>query len=209
MTITSERLRVAGLMLCLVLFYVRVIAQIEVLLLHPAWLPPMEAWYSGLLPYQWLLPVQIAVLILMGLIAWDHAYGRGVFWPEHRRARVVLRWCAGLYAALMGIRLGVALSRPPHTALASGIIPVTFHWVLAGFIWLVSAAPTRATARARAARAGSTSLPGPGAWIAEHDEGLGLAADDDLLERTRVDGHERILHVSGRELLRLRRLLDA
>ena len=48
------------LWICIALFFVRVLGQIEVLLLAPDWLPPMAAWYSGLLPYPILLPAQIA-----------------------------------------------------------------------------------------------------------------------------------------------------
>jgi hypothetical protein len=29
------------------------------------WLPPMERWYSGLVPYEILLPAQIAIIVLM------------------------------------------------------------------------------------------------------------------------------------------------
>jgi hypothetical protein len=48
---------------CIALFAARVLGQFEVLLVSPDWLPGMEAWYSGLLPYYLLLPVQIAILM--------------------------------------------------------------------------------------------------------------------------------------------------
>jgi hypothetical protein len=53
------------LWICIALFFARVVGQIEVLLLAPDWLPPMSAWYSGLLPYPILLPAQIGLLMLM------------------------------------------------------------------------------------------------------------------------------------------------
>ena len=87
----------------------------------------------------------------------------------------------------MALRLVVALTEPPHDLLESGVIPVAFHWVLAAFLWLVSLAPVR----------GESALPSHEGW------------DHELLERVYVNGRERILHVSARELVRLRRLLDA
>src|SRR5262249_27438927 len=50
---------------CILLFAARVIGQFEALVASPAWLPDMDAWYSGLLPYYLLLPVQIALLMIM------------------------------------------------------------------------------------------------------------------------------------------------
>ena len=44
---------------CVVLFAARVLGQFEALLLTPDWLPDMDAWYSGLMPYYLLLPAQI------------------------------------------------------------------------------------------------------------------------------------------------------
>ncbi len=52
------------------LFLLRVVGQIEVWLLAPDWLPPMQAWYSGLLPYPLLLPAQILLLMLMPVLAY-------------------------------------------------------------------------------------------------------------------------------------------
>jgi uncharacterized membrane protein len=185
-----ERWRISGLVAALTLFFGRVVGQVQVLLLEPEWLPPMQAWYSGVLPYPILLPAQIVLLMLMSLVAYDHVRGRGFFWPSHRAVRIGLRAFAILYAAAMALRLAVMMSLPPHSLLEAGIIPITFHWVLAGFVWLVSVAPVR--------RGDSPSFDGSSAvW------------DHELLERVHVDGRERVLHVSARELVKLRRLLDA
>lgn len=184
----SERIRVTLLLLALLLFFARVIGQIQVLLLEPDWLPPMHAWYSGWLPYPVLLPLQILLLMFMTLVASDHVRGRGFFWPSRASVRIALRAFATIYASAMAIRLIVAMIYPPHDLLASGVIPAVFHWVLAAFIWLASLAPAR-----------SASVP------AAFFEGW----DHELLERTHVNGREKILHVSAKELVRLRRLLDA
>lgn len=191
MRLTREKLRVAALLLALLLFFARVVGQIQVLLLQPDWLPPMEAWYSGLLPYPILLPAQILLLMFMSLVACDHVRGRGFFWPSRNGVRLGLRAFAALYASAMAIRLAVMMSAPPHDPLASGIIPVVFHWVLAGFIAAVAAAPIRSESRLPFFDGGAPS------W------------DHELLERVHVDGRERVLHVSANALVRLRRLLDA
>jgi hypothetical protein len=185
-----EQLRITGLVAALMLFFGRVVGQIQVLLLEPEWLPPMQHWYSGVLPYPILLPAQIVLLMLMSLVSYDHMRGRGFFWPTRRAVRIGLRAFAALYAAAMALRLGVLMSLPPYSLLEAGIIPIAFHWVLASFIWLVSMAPLRS--------ADEASFDGASAiW------------DQELLERIHVDGRERVLHVSARELVKLRRLLDA
>ena len=43
-------------------------------------LPPMEHWYSGLMPYEYLLPAQIAlIVVLMTKICVDFTRRRGFF----------------------------------------------------------------------------------------------------------------------------------
>jgi hypothetical protein len=185
-----EQLRIGGLVAALTLFFGRVVAQIQVLLLEPEWLPPMQAWYSGVLPYPILLPAQIVLLMLMSLVTYDHVRGRGFFWPSRRAIRIGLRAFAILYAAAMALRLLVSMSLPPHDLLDAGVIPIVFHWVLASFVWLVSIAPPR-----------SEEAPS--------FDGASMVWDHELLERVHVDGRERVLHVSARELVKLRRLLDA
>jgi hypothetical protein len=50
------------------LFLLRVVGQVLVRFLGVRWLPPDPEWYSGLLPYPLLLPVQIILLLWMALI---------------------------------------------------------------------------------------------------------------------------------------------
>ena len=74
------------LTLCTLLLYLRVIGQIVVVLRAPRWLPPMEQWQSGLLPYPVLLLGQVIVLTLMTWICVDFARGAGRLveprWPN-------------------------------------------------------------------------------------------------------------------------------
>jgi hypothetical protein len=64
---------------CIALFAARVIGQFEALVASPGWLPGMDAWYSGLLPYYLLLPVQIALLMIMAVVAWSRRVRTGRF----------------------------------------------------------------------------------------------------------------------------------
>src|SRR5271156_273305 len=89
------------LWLCLSIFVVRVIGQIEVVLLSPSWLPPFRAWESGLIPYALLLPIQILLIAWMAIIAADHWRGTGSFWVTRRSTRRRLKVVASTYFAVM------------------------------------------------------------------------------------------------------------
>jgi hypothetical protein len=59
----------------LALFLLRVVGQIVVAAAAPRWLPPMARWYSGLMPYRYLLPTQIVFLIVMTALTVSVAAG--------------------------------------------------------------------------------------------------------------------------------------
>ena len=102
----------------------RVLGQLLVALFHVEFLPPMQAWYSGLMPYEYLLPAQIAILALMIKICLDFTRRRGWFYAPRRSFAVELLWFGWIYLAAMiarGFWFGLS-------------IPVVFHWVLAGFV---------------------------------------------------------------------------
>ena len=108
------------------LFGARVIGQALVAFLGVTWLPPMDAWYSGLLPYPILLPIQVLILVAQGVIDRDVWRGQGFFARPRPRGGRRLQWVAGAYAAAMLIRLAVTGSHP---------IPVAFHWILAAYLF--------------------------------------------------------------------------
>jgi hypothetical protein len=137
-----ERWRSLALWLCLSLFVVRVIGQIEVLLWSPPWLPPFRAWESGLIPYSVLLPIQVVLVAWMAIVATDHRRGSGYFWVTNRSTRRRLKFIAGIYFAVMLLRLVFTAATPPHTLLERGLIPVIAHWDLAAFIYLTAYTPT-------------------------------------------------------------------
>ena len=51
----------------------------------------MDAWYSGLLPYPLLLPAQIAILMLMAVVAWNRRVRSGCSRARIRASRGALR----------------------------------------------------------------------------------------------------------------------
>lgn len=118
----------------LALFVLRVLGQVVVALARPRWLPPMREWYSGLLPYRFLLPVQVVFIAAMAKMTFDVRAG-GVGWAAPRPGLgAVLVWLSFVYAAAMIVRLAVWLRRPPERRRAW--IPIPFHLVLAAFLFV-------------------------------------------------------------------------
>lgn len=135
-TSASHDSRSAALLLwsCIALFAVRVIGQFETLVRAPDWLPSMDAWYSGLMPYYLLLPVQILLLMIMAVVAWNPRIRSGDFEAANPRAARAMRTFAYLYLAAMVLRLAVNLAENGAEFWRHGAIPVAFHWVLALFL---------------------------------------------------------------------------
>lgn len=134
----ANRERIVILWICLSLFLLRVIGQVEVWLIAPAWLPPMEFWYSGLVAYPVLLPMQIVLLMAMTVIVIDET--RGTSSRSARKLQAV-RAVALFYFGSMLLRLIVQLLRGASDALAAGGIPIAFHWVLALFLYELGRSP--------------------------------------------------------------------
>jgi uncharacterized protein len=63
----------------LFLFCLRVLGQVLVAFLHVSFLPPMEEWMSGILPYPQLLAAQILIIALYEKICLDFYRGHGFF----------------------------------------------------------------------------------------------------------------------------------
>jgi hypothetical protein len=119
---------------CVLLFAARVVGQLETVLLEPHWLPTMDAWFSGLLPYPLLLPLQIGILMLMAVIAWNPRVRSGQFADANPRGALALRIFAVAYFVVMAVRLAVNVIENRADFWSEGAIPVAFHWVLALFI---------------------------------------------------------------------------
>jgi hypothetical protein len=117
------------------LFAARVLGQLVVALSAPRWLPPFEQWYSGLLPYPALLPIQLIMIAVMMKIVRDFARGDGFFVTLGGRAGIILVWCSYIYAAAMALRFVITMTLYPELRWFSGTIPIAFHFVLAAFLY--------------------------------------------------------------------------
>lgn len=125
------------LWLLLGLFCLRVLSQMLVAFFHVRFLPPMEEWYSGLIPYPWLLLSQFLIILLYGKICLDFTTGQG-FWVRPRRTLGSgLLVFGSLYLGAMIIRYVIRMGLYPEERWTGGAIPIVFHWVLATFLLLV------------------------------------------------------------------------
>lgn len=131
----DEPRRLAPLLWTLLgLFALRVMGQILVAFFNVDFLPPMQQWYSGLMPYEYLLPSQIAVIVLMTKICADFTRGTGFFVEPRRFFAVYWLRFGYLYLAVMLARYPVHMYLHPESRWFGGTIPIFFHWVLAAFV---------------------------------------------------------------------------
>jgi hypothetical protein len=119
-------------------FFGRVVGQVLVVLFAPSWLPPMAEWYSGLMRYPLLLPSQIAILALQFLVSRDLWRGAGPFAVRRPRLGLGMRWFSIVYFAGMVLRYVLTMWLLPERRWFHGTIPIFFHWVLAGYLYLWS-----------------------------------------------------------------------
>lgn len=106
----------------------RVVGQVLVAFFEVGFLPPMQAWYSGLMPYRYLLPSQILLMALMAKICVDFTRRRGFFYEPKRPFGTPVLVFGYLYLAAMIARAVLLWDRP---------IPIVFHWVLATYLLIV------------------------------------------------------------------------
>jgi hypothetical protein len=113
----------------------RVLGQVVVVLRAPRWLPPMEQWQSGLLPYPVLLAGQAVVLTLMIWISIDFSRRAGFWVAPHPRLGLAAVWWSYVYAGAMVVRYVMRMARRPDQRWLGGTIPIVFHTVVAAFQW--------------------------------------------------------------------------
>lgn len=119
------------------LFACRVIGQALVAFIGVPWLPAMEQWFSGVIPYPILLIIQILMLVLMTKVSGDVWRGKGTFavvrphWPNF-----LIKFSA-CYAGLMAFRYLLTMILRPEMRWFGQTIPIFFHFVLAGFIFVL------------------------------------------------------------------------
>lgn len=129
-------LRITLLWLCTALFLARVMGQILAGVYHTPLLPEWKEWYSGLLPYPWLLLSQLLILMFMTVVNVDTARRSGRFYVTGAKARGWLHLFAVLYAGSMVFRYSYRMITMPEERWFGGTIPIWFHFVLAAWVWL-------------------------------------------------------------------------
>lgn len=115
-------------------FFLRVIGQALVATGQASFLPPMEEWHSGLIPYAVLLPTQFAILVVQAAISRDIWKGDGTFARRRPRVGRGLQWFSYVYFAVMVLRYVVTMAVYSERRWLSGTIPIFFHWVLAAYL---------------------------------------------------------------------------
>lgn len=119
----------AVLWILLLLFACRVTGQLLVVAGLAPFLPPMDDWQSGLLPYPLLLMSQILILALLGTVCVHFSRGSGYFVTRRPWLATPLWMVGWIYALGMIVR---------YAALGRDLIPVVFHIVLASFLLVVA-----------------------------------------------------------------------
>ena len=126
------------------LFFLRVVGQVLVTYRKVKWLPAVEHWQSGLLPYPVLLAFQGAILGTMGALIAGVWRGRGRFAQPRPRFGRVLRWFGRVYFASMIVRYVVTMAMRPQWRWFGHTIPMIFHCVLATFLMVYARVLTKA-----------------------------------------------------------------
>src|SRR5438034_7035855 len=121
----------------LFLFCLRVAGQALVATFAVPFLPPMQQWYSGVMPYWILLPVQILIIVLLAKVATDFTRRRGFFVVPRRTMGRFLEWFSCLYWGGMAVRYVASMALRAERRWFGGTIPIFFHCVLTTFDFLV------------------------------------------------------------------------
>jgi hypothetical protein len=122
------------LIVLLVLFVGRVLGQILAATIAPTWLPPMNRWYSGVMPYHYLLPVQILFIVVMVAMIMGVESGSGALGTPNATAGRWIMWASYVYALGMVVRSIRYATAPPEKR--GVLIPIVFHFVLAAFLYV-------------------------------------------------------------------------
>jgi len=137
----SARAYAVVMAVLLVLFIGRVLGQVLVATIAPSWLPPMARWYSGLMPYRYLLPTQIVFIVLMTAMTIGVARQSAPFGTISAGAGGWIVWASYVYALGMVVRsVRYALATPTQRGV---LIPIVFHFVLASFLFTYGSAALR------------------------------------------------------------------
>lgn len=132
----SRQQTAAVLWVLLGLFVLRVAGQALVGLGLAPFLPRWNDWYSGLLPYPWLVASQVLIIAVFAMVSAHVTRARGFFARPHSWLGSPLVVFGLVYAFAMAVRFLV---------LRTHGIPILFHFVLAGFLIAYGAWQRRAS----------------------------------------------------------------
>jgi hypothetical protein len=115
----------------------------------------MEQWYSGLVPYPILFAIQLVMLILMAKITMDILRGAGIFVRQRPSWSPILVSFSAIYAGGMALRYILTMLFRPELRWFGHTIPIFFHFVLAGFIFILGLYHAKTKASCGTSRASS------------------------------------------------------
>ena len=118
------------------LFLGRVLGQLVVSRRQVRFLPRMEQWQSGLLPYPVLLLSQVVLLVTQAAIIRKARRGGGVLVRPRPRAGTALSVLSIVYFTGMIVRYVVSMRCHPERRWLGKTIPIWFHCVLATFLFV-------------------------------------------------------------------------
>src|SRR4030095_1179950 len=119
------------------LFCLRVAGQALVAAGIGGFLPPMQVWYSGLIPYPLLLQLQLVLIWLLGKICKNFTHGQGwLVEPDRQLGRGLLVFGI-IYGLVMIARYVICMALMPEQRWLGGTIPIFFHLILASFACLL------------------------------------------------------------------------
>jgi hypothetical protein len=101
------------------------------------WLPATEQWFSGLIPYPTLLIIQLLMLMLMVKVTGEIWRGIGTFAVRRPHWWQFLMKFSAVYVSAMVLRYALTMILRPEKRWFGDAIPIIFHFVLAGFIFVL------------------------------------------------------------------------
>jgi len=121
------------------LFLLRVVGQALVVYGGATWLPPVDQWQSGLLPYPWLLAAQVLILMFQVSVIRAILSQRGRLAGANVSVGRWLRAISFVYAGGMLLRYIITMTVfPERRWLGRGTIPILFHCALAAWLYVWS-----------------------------------------------------------------------
>lgn len=115
----------------LLLFCLRVFAQLIQAWSPVTFLPPFTAWAGGALPYWLLVLCQFFIIVVCARVIWR--LHKGLMIPSVTTGKVLLL-LGSVYFGLMCARLIIGLTVGTDHFWFSARLPTLFHFVLAGFV---------------------------------------------------------------------------